>query len=379
MNKMYKKIESTDDSKIFHMLRYISDHPKITNFHKSIIIGLITYNGKGRIFPKLEALAERINSKDISGLSKGLNHLKKLGIIKIEKRMQKSSIYTFNYDILNENNSNEEITENDINNAEVCDTKKTTFLDSQYAEYETFCRKFMELNNLVIRTGDENAYDLNRKCLRIFGAIAAWNDGKTEKTQKQWEEIMITFFKNDNSKNKDIDSKNKRTLIELIGDDKYDSLMNSSYSFLEKLEEELNEIKTKTENESETGKTVRNRRFNKKMFYKPIKNVIRTPENKVEETKKLTEEELKERRIKIFGEDIEAQRIIKKKRMMTRIEHKEQINEDVPKNESTRKTFKDNFMKKIQGEEIRDEWKPRKIDISGLDKLREKLMEKMNI
>ncbi|MCX6158462.1 MAG: hypothetical protein NTY74_10845 [Ignavibacteriae bacterium] len=256
MTKGFKERKKTDDSKIFQLLRYISPHKEITNFHKSIIIGLITFNGKGAIFPKLSELAKRINSKDISGVSKGLNHLERLGVIQIEKRKQKSSIYKFNYDILDKiDDADEDKSDKIIKEANelLNDNSKTTFLESKYADFEIFGRKFIELNSSKLKEDAEEPFGIYRECLRIYEGLAVWNEGETVKTLKQWEELMVTFFTNDNRKYKSINSSDDYKLKEMLGEEKYDKVMEKAGEFSEKLEREARDNERKLEAEVPEG------------------------------------------------------------------------------------------------------------------------------
>ena len=84
---------------IFGLLKEVLSDKRLTAFDKNVFCCLITYNGKGKIFPSREEIMNRLNSKNLPTISKSVNQLQNTGYIKIIRRKQKSNIYKLNNDI----------------------------------------------------------------------------------------------------------------------------------------------------------------------------------------------------------------------------------------------------------------------------------------
>lgn len=69
---------------------------ELTYLDKCVFASLITFNGRGKIYPALKEIGNRINCNSVNNVSVSLNKLKKYGYIEIVRRFQKSNIYIIN-------------------------------------------------------------------------------------------------------------------------------------------------------------------------------------------------------------------------------------------------------------------------------------------
>lgn len=80
-------------SKVFNVLAEVLKDTDLSYLDKTVFTALITFNGRGRIFPSIKEIGKRINCNSVNNISVSLNKLKKNGHIHIQRRFQKSSIY----------------------------------------------------------------------------------------------------------------------------------------------------------------------------------------------------------------------------------------------------------------------------------------------
>jgi len=78
---------------IFEILKDVLSDKRLTAFDKNVFSCLLTYNGKGRIFPSRREIMNRLNSRNLPTISKSVNKLQETGYIEITRRKQKSNIY----------------------------------------------------------------------------------------------------------------------------------------------------------------------------------------------------------------------------------------------------------------------------------------------
>jgi hypothetical protein len=83
-------------SKTYELLIKVLEDTALSKLDKLVFLALITFNGKDKIFPSLQAICSRIKSTREGSISKSLNKLKKFGYISIKRRYQKSNIYKIN-------------------------------------------------------------------------------------------------------------------------------------------------------------------------------------------------------------------------------------------------------------------------------------------
>lgn len=81
-------------TEIYNLADKILDDENLNNADIRVLLGLMCFNAKGKAFPKIKTLADKIKRTSLSGISKSLNKLEKLGYIDITHRNGRSSIYT---------------------------------------------------------------------------------------------------------------------------------------------------------------------------------------------------------------------------------------------------------------------------------------------
>jgi predicted transcriptional regulator len=81
---------------IFENITGVLKDQQLKPLDKLVYFALISFNGKGKCFPSLKAIGERINSNSITYISNSINKLKKMGFITIKRRRQLSNIYELN-------------------------------------------------------------------------------------------------------------------------------------------------------------------------------------------------------------------------------------------------------------------------------------------
>jgi len=82
--------------KVFENITRVLENKELSYFDKSVYFALISFNGKKKCFPSLNQIGERINSNSITYISNSINKLKKMEIIKVKRRKNKSNIYFLN-------------------------------------------------------------------------------------------------------------------------------------------------------------------------------------------------------------------------------------------------------------------------------------------
>jgi len=81
---------------VFNVFPEVLKDKDLTYLDKTVFFGLITFNGRGKIYPSHKELGERIGCNSLNNISVSVNKLQEKGFIKIHKRFQKSNIYTIN-------------------------------------------------------------------------------------------------------------------------------------------------------------------------------------------------------------------------------------------------------------------------------------------
>lgn len=79
--------------KVFNALADVMKDKDLTYLDKCVFCSLLTFNGKGKIFPAIKEIGKRINCNSTNNVSVSLNKLKQNGHIQIIRRFQKSNIY----------------------------------------------------------------------------------------------------------------------------------------------------------------------------------------------------------------------------------------------------------------------------------------------
>ncbi|MBN1634001.1 MAG: hypothetical protein JW917_07550 [Ignavibacteria bacterium] len=82
--------------KVFENIKRVLENKELSYFDKSVYFALISFNGKNKCFPSLNQIGERINSSSITYISNSINKLKKMEIITVKRRKNKSNIYLLN-------------------------------------------------------------------------------------------------------------------------------------------------------------------------------------------------------------------------------------------------------------------------------------------
>lgn len=83
-------------AKTYELLTKVLEDKGLSKLDKLVLLALITFNGKDKIFPSLKAICSRIAGNRKGSISKSLNKLRKLNYINIKRRYHSSSIYKIN-------------------------------------------------------------------------------------------------------------------------------------------------------------------------------------------------------------------------------------------------------------------------------------------
>lgn len=82
---------------LFIIINKVISDKNLSNSSKVLFMGLLSFNGKGKIYPTIKQLGERCNIKSELNISKSLHDLEKHGYVKITNRPASSNLYEIIY------------------------------------------------------------------------------------------------------------------------------------------------------------------------------------------------------------------------------------------------------------------------------------------
>ncbi len=82
------------NEKVFERIKTVLEDPELKNLDKLVFCALITFNGRGKMFPSRNKIAERLRMKRVGSISKSVSALSKKHI-DVFKEQGKSNKYRF--------------------------------------------------------------------------------------------------------------------------------------------------------------------------------------------------------------------------------------------------------------------------------------------
>ena len=142
-------------NKVFERLRLVLEDEKLNYLDKVIFAGLLTFNGRDKIFPSLEILGERVNCKRIPSASKAVNKLKRRGHILIKRRRNNSNLYSIISPILEKQKNQSMMYVLTTMFAKIRGVKKAESSDYTFV-------------STVLKHKEEDPYEFHKKCLMLM-------------------------------------------------------------------------------------------------------------------------------------------------------------------------------------------------------------------